>query len=190
MMSKRRLTKLFAILFAFAMIAAACGGADEVADVAGDAVDAVTGDDSEEAMDDEETAVEAGDVADGDVDTEVEAVSGPRQQGGELIIGLEAEAVGMRPWEDTCASACYNMFINVFDKLMEQRADGTYSPFLLESIGSNEDFTVWTGVLRDGVTFHNGVALTAQSIEDSWPCLLYTSPSPRDATLSRMPSSA
>ena len=26
--------------------------------------------------------------------------------------------------------------------------------------------------------------------EDSWICLLYTSPSPRDATLSRMPSSA
>ena len=25
---------------------------------------------------------------------------------------------------------------------------------------------------------------------DSWVCLLYTSPSPRDATLSRMPSSA
>ena len=24
----------------------------------------------------------------------------------------------------------------------------------------------------------------------AWPCLLYTSPSPRDATLSRMPSSA
>ena len=24
----------------------------------------------------------------------------------------------------------------------------------------------------------------------TWPCLLYTSPSPRDATLSRMPSSA
>ena len=27
-------------------------------------------------------------------------------------------------------------------------------------------------------------------IEPFWPCLLYTSPSPRDATLSRMPSSA
>ena len=27
-------------------------------------------------------------------------------------------------------------------------------------------------------------------IAESWTCLLYTSPSPRDATLSRMPSSA
>ena len=27
-------------------------------------------------------------------------------------------------------------------------------------------------------------------VRQMWPCLLYTSPSPRDATLSRMPSSA
>ena len=27
-------------------------------------------------------------------------------------------------------------------------------------------------------------------IDEDWICLLYTSPSPRDATLSRMPSSA
>ena len=29
-----------------------------------------------------------------------------------------------------------------------------------------------------------------ESIEEIWPCLLYTSPSPRDRSLSRMPSSA
>ena len=29
-----------------------------------------------------------------------------------------------------------------------------------------------------------------RKIEKNWNCLLYTSPSPRDATLSRMPSSA
>ena len=28
------------------------------------------------------------------------------------------------------------------------------------------------------------------SVNEAYPCLLYTSPSPRDATLSRMPSSA
>ena len=39
-----------------------------------------------------------------------------------------------------------------------------------------------------------GAARKAEEIEQSqesyWSCLLYTSPSPRDATLSRMPSSA
>ena len=32
--------------------------------------------------------------------------------------------------------------------------------------------------------------LEAENLEDVYTCLLYTSPSPRDATLSRMPSSA
>ena len=32
--------------------------------------------------------------------------------------------------------------------------------------------------------------LTTQQLGYFWSCLLYTSPSPRDATLSRMPSSA
>ena len=32
--------------------------------------------------------------------------------------------------------------------------------------------------------------MNIQSMEDASPCLLYTSPSPRDATLSRMPASA
>ena len=32
--------------------------------------------------------------------------------------------------------------------------------------------------------------LTTQMLGYFWSCLLYTSPSPRDATLSRMPSSA
>jgi len=38
----------------------------------------------------------------------------------------------------------------------------------------------------------DGLALTlpASSLEGDYSCLLYTSPSPRDATLSRMPSSA
>ena len=32
--------------------------------------------------------------------------------------------------------------------------------------------------------------LLEDQLRDVWVCLLYTSPSPRDATLSRMPSSA
>ena len=42
--------------------------------------------------------------------------------------------------------------------------------------------------------FDRSVALVFQMFQssdlDPWDCLLYTSPSPRDATLSRMPSSA
>ena len=40
----------------------------------------------------------------------------------------------------------------------------------------------------DEVIFTNKAS--ALNYNDIWGCLLYTSPSPRDATLSRMPSSA
>ena len=35
-----------------------------------------------------------------------------------------------------------------------------------------------------------GITITSAATTTFWDCLLYTSPSPRDATLSRMPSSA
>ena len=43
-----------------------------------------------------------------------------------------------------------------------------------------------SGFLTDAMTFEGGAELEA----NRFSCLLYTSPSPRDATLSRMPSSA
>ncbi|HIM84833.1 MAG TPA: ABC transporter substrate-binding protein, partial [Acidimicrobiia bacterium] len=88
--------------------------------------------------------------------------------GGSVTIGIEAEAVGLRPWEDTCSSPCYNIMITVFDKLFEQNAAGDVVPNLATGITPNEDFTVWTMTLRDGVTFHNGVSLTAQTLADMW----------------------
>ena len=42
--------------------------------------------------------------------------------------------------------------------------------------------------LFEGLTY--GLLLSLGFIAMNWSCLLYTSPSPRDATLSRMPSSA
>ena len=43
----------------------------------------------------------------------------------------------------------------------------------------------WRFRLRDGANMQN-----PELFIPTYPCLLYTSPSPRDATLSRMPSSA
>ena len=48
------------------------------------------------------------------------------------------------------------------------------------------------GMSRGNLTYHfkDKKALLQGITEQLWSCLLYTSPSPRDATLSRMPSSA
>ena len=186
---KIRWLKVLATLCAFIMLASACGGSDGGDDVAADdpapassssddggeeAMDDEAMDDEamdDEAMDDEEVAG-AGQEAEGDVDTAVEATTDERQQGGEVIIGLEAEIVGMRPWEDTCGSPCMNVLPTIYDKLMEATAEGTYEGWLLEDISSNDTLDVWTGTVREGVTFHNGKEFNAQSIADMFPVQL------------------
>jgi len=176
-MKQRSLFKLLALLLALALAAAACGGGDDGDDGtdAGGGDDAAADDAGDDGGDDDagddgdDDAIEAGDEAEGDVDTEVEIDESERQYGGDIAVGLEAEASGLRPWEDTCSSPCYNMMITLFDKLMEQDVDGNYVGWLFESLTSNEDFTVWTGTLRSGVTFHNGDPLSAQTIADMFP---------------------
>ncbi len=161
-MHKQGLIKLLALLFSMGLIAAACGGSDGDT---GTAAEETEQEETTETTEAEEVA-EAGEEAEGDVDTEVEETEGERAYGGSIAVGLEAEAVGLRPWEDTCSSPCYNMMITIYDKLVEQTVTGEYEGWLFESIEPNEDFTSWVGTLRSGVTFHNGVELTAQTIAD------------------------
>lgn len=153
-MQKTGLARLLALLLAFALVAAACGGSSDGASSDG-------GDDGEEAETAETTVP--------DTDTEVTTTTvqpGVDKFGGDLVMAVEAEATGLRPWEDTCSAPCYNMSVAVFDKLAEQDLEGKYHPYLAESITPNADFTEWVVVLRSGITFHNGVDLTAQTIAD------------------------
>ena len=70
--------------------------------------------------------------------------------------------------------------------------DHTVVGELAESIES-DDATTWIYNLQKGVEIHNGKTMTAEDVVLNYQyhiCLLYTSPSPRDGLLSRMPSSA
>ncbi len=178
-MTRRRTSRLLALPLAFGLLAAACGGSDGDTGDSGDGdtpvettADAGEGDTTEPATDDGDAApadTTGGEVADGDVDTDAEAAEATATYGGDIAVGLEAEAVGLRPWEDTCASPCYNIFATIYDKILETNSDGQLEGWLATDFAGNEDFTVWTVNLRDGVTFHNGVALTAQTIADMFP---------------------
>ncbi len=164
-MSNSKLYRWLAAVLALALLAAACGSDDDGDDAAEETSAEAEGDGDS----DSEGTTEAGEEAEGDVDTEVAASDEVASQGGEIAIGLEAEIVGMRPWEDTCGSPCMNVFPTIYDKLMETTSDGTYEGWLLEGISSNEDITAWTGTLRSGITFHDGTPLTAQTIADMFP---------------------
>ncbi len=153
--------RLLATLLALAMVAAACGGSDSDDD--GGDTDAGDTEESSETSEEETTDTTS---ADTEVEeTPAEETGGP-VYGGDVTIGLEAEAVGLRPWEDTCSSPCYNMMITIYDKLVEQTVDGEYQGYLASSVEANEDFTEWTVTLRDGVTFHDGTPLVAQNMVD------------------------
>ena len=63
---------------------------------------------------------------------------------------------------------------------------GSWGPLILGH-AHQEVLSAIAEAMGDGTTFG---APTALEVEFAETCLLYTSPSPRDATLSRMPSSA
>jgi peptide/nickel transport system substrate-binding protein len=150
-----------------AFVAASCGSDDSSGDTdtGGETTEAPETDTTD--ADDE--GVEPGATAPEQVETSVAPETVEAVYGGTVTIGLEADATGLRPWEDSCSSPCYNIMRSIYDPLFDQTAEGTYEPFLAESIESNDDFTVWTMTLRPDVTFHNGTPLTAQTIADMFP---------------------
>ncbi len=162
-MRQRRVVTALAIPLALAFVAASCGSDDSSSetDTGGDTTEAIT-----ESTDGEDAAPA---TAPEEVITSVAEETDEAVYGGTVTIGLEADATGLRPWEDSCSSPCYTILRSIYDPLTDQTADGTYEPFLAESIESNEDFTVWTMTLRPDVTFHNGTPLTAQTIADMFP---------------------
>jgi peptide/nickel transport system substrate-binding protein len=163
-MRQRRVVTALAIPLALAFVAASCGSDDSSGDTD-------TGGETTEATETETTEGEetAPVTAAEEVQTSVVEETEEAVYGGTVTIGLEAEAPGLRPWEDSCSAPCYNIMRSIYDPLMERTAEGTFEPFLAESIESNEDFTVWTLTLRPDVTFHNGTPLTAQTIADMYP---------------------
>jgi peptide/nickel transport system substrate-binding protein len=165
-MRQRRLVTALAIPLALAFVAASCGSDDSSGDTD-------TGGETTEATE-TETETTAGEeaapvTAPEEVQTSIVEETEEAVYGGTITIGLESEATGLRPWEDSCSSPCYHMMQSIYDPLMEQTVDGEYAGFLAEGIEPNEDFTVWTLTLRPDVTFHNGTPLTAQTIADMFP---------------------
>jgi peptide/nickel transport system substrate-binding protein len=115
----------------------------------------------------------AGDPADG---TE----AGEPTPGGELVYALEAETTG--GWclpEATLALSGIQVTRAIYDTLTTPDDQGEFAPYLAESVEPNEDFTRWTVVLREGVTFHDGSPLDAQVVKDNLDAYLGRYPSRR-----------
>ena len=93
---------------------------------------------------------------------------------------------GERPSEEALVKALTSI-------LNGQASDAQVSALLLglEMIGlTSQEVRVGTKIMRDNLVPVNIEAEVIDIVGTGGTCLLYTSPSPRDATLSRMPSSA
>ena len=89
---------------------------------------------------------------------------GSPQRGGSITVALEAETNGWLPGTAAPAAPGFNVMYAVYDPLVLANSEGEYEPYLAESFEANDDLTQWTFQLRDGVTFHDGSALTADVI--------------------------
>jgi len=141
-----RPTRLLALLALLALVAGACGGGG--------------GDSSSSSADgsSDDTVVVG--------QTELEPDTAEPQYGGTLTYGIEADT--SNPWTPQrvlCAISCGQILRSVFDPIAEIGEDGSVQPVLAESIEHNEDYTVWTVKVREGITFHDGSPLTADDLK-------------------------
>lgn len=90
--------------------------------------------------------------------------SGPPRHGGRIVYALASESDGWNPTEGRWATDGTQVGLAIFDPLSAYDVEGNWAPYLAESITPNDDFTVWTIQLREGVTFHNGRPLDAQAV--------------------------
>src|SRR5918994_18597 len=88
--------------------------------------------------------------------------------GGRVVYGLEAEtADGFCLPEAQLAISGIMVARTIYDTLTVPNGDGTYAPWLAESVEPNADHTQWTITIRDGVKFHDGTDLTAEVVKNN-----------------------
>jgi peptide/nickel transport system substrate-binding protein len=96
------------------------------------------------------------------------AEEGTPTPGGKVVYGLEAETTdGWCLPEAQLAISGIMVARTIYDTLTRPMADGTYAPWLAESVEPNDDYTQWTITLREGVKFHDGSDLTAEVVKNN-----------------------
>ena len=163
--ARTNLAKLLALLLAFVMIAAACGGSDDSDD---NAADTLSDSDSADTGSDDSSDDDAGD-GDSVVPTitspaEEEVAEEEIQRGGTLRVAMEADGDGLNPVANNFANAAYLMGQSIFDPLFAIDENGNPFPFLAESASPVEGTNSWQVTLRQGVMYHDGSEMTADDM--------------------------
>ncbi|MBY6202134.1 ABC transporter substrate-binding protein [Maritalea mobilis] len=82
----------------------------------------------------------------------------------DITIGMVLEPPNLDPTGGAAAAIDEVVYANVFEGLTRFASDGSIVPGLAESWEISEDGTIYTFNLREGVTFHDGSAMTAEDV--------------------------
>jgi 4-phytase/acid phosphatase/peptide/nickel transport system substrate-binding protein len=89
---------------------------------------------------------------------------GTPQPGGSLAYALSAESTGWSPTSDQWSSSSWNVARAIFDPLVVAGEDGSYQPWLAESLSPSTDGATWTIRVRSGIEFHDGTSVDADAV--------------------------
>lgn len=141
------------------MVLAACSAAPTT--------EAPTTNDNEEEPAETEDAAEEAEETEAPAEEEQPTESAPAEPN-VLTVATTANITTWDPVASFSTEALY--MAQMYEQLLRINPPGSaepYTPLLAESWESNEDGTVWTFHLREGVTFHDGEPLTAEAVKMS-----------------------
>ena len=171
--------RLLALLVVFAFVAAACGndsddgdtgGGDDAVDTAGDDGDTDGTDGDDGGTDGDDTTGDDGDAdgttdADGGDDSAAGAPCDATVPGTSIKFAPFFSTASFDPPYSSEALVGGTELAAVYDALIRYNIDtDSYEPHVAESLEPNDDFTVWTLTLRDGIAFEDGTPLDADAV--------------------------
>ena len=90
--------------------------------------------------------------------------SAKAKYGGEITVGM-GDAIGQFCVSNIPNHSALSSFRAIYEQLFERTTGGEYVGWLAESGTPNADFTQWTIKIRQGIKFHNGEVLNADSVK-------------------------
>ena len=91
------------------------------------------------------------------------AQSGKPSDGGSVTVGIAQDLDSLDPHKAVAAGSSEVLF-NIFEGLVKASPDGGVTPAVASGYEVSSDGKVYTFTLREGVTFHNGEAVTAEDV--------------------------
>lgn len=139
--------RLLWILFVLAMIAVACG----------------------ESSDDTTTTSTTGEPGQTTTTVEGATTTSPATEPPSEPVAIRAAVNGdedtINPYTYVTGFPGWNLLMTQYDSLMQLDKDGIPQPWLAETIETNDDLSVYTITIVDGVMWHDGVALTIEDVK-------------------------